>query len=137
MVMKLNVYGIEALTKFIDAMTTQQADQFIVVRTDSYQAHQPSNKRGFIVELYDDENHYIEAWDLNDKTYTLDEAREILKINNDSNKNEDLGTEQKHLDNFFDLNNNSILDEYRTAYDKLAEHESTEVDKALQVKKKK
>lgn len=81
--MRLNIYGIEALTKFIDAMTTQQSHQFIVVRTDSYQAYLPSNKRGFIIELYDDESHYIEAWDLNDKTYTLEEAKKYLGIKDD------------------------------------------------------
>lgn len=82
--MRLNIYGIEALTKFIDAMTTQQSHQFIVVRTDSHQAYLPSNERGFIIEIYDSESHYIEAWDLNNKTYTLDEAKEILELNNDS-----------------------------------------------------
>lgn len=81
--MKLNIYGIEALIKFIDAMTTQQSDQFIVVRTDSHQAYLPSNERGFIVELYDSENHYIEVWDLNDRTYTLEEAKEYLEIKDD------------------------------------------------------
>lgn len=78
--MSLNIYGIDALTKFIDALTTQQSHQFIVVRTDSHQAYLPSNERGFIVELYDDESHYIETWDLNNKTYTLDEAQKVLGL---------------------------------------------------------
>lgn len=117
MVMKLNVYGIEALTKFLDAMTTQQADQFIVVRTDSYQAYQPSDKRGFIVELYDNENHYIEAWDLTDKTYTLEEAKEILQLNDKSNVPH-LGTEEKHIQNFFKLNE-EVQEEYDEAYKEL------------------
>jgi hypothetical protein len=87
--MRLNVYGIEALTKFLDAMTTQQAHQFIVVRTDSHQAYLPSNERGFIIEVYDSENHYIETWHLNDKLFTLQEAKEHL------------GTEETHVKNFF------------------------------------
>jgi hypothetical protein len=78
--MKLYITGIDAVSKFIDALTTKQADQFIVVRTDEYQSHLSSDKRGFIVEIYDNESHYIEAWDLNDKTYTLDEAKKLLGV---------------------------------------------------------
>ena len=81
--MKAYITGIEALAKFIDALTTQQSHQFIVVRTDEYQSQQESNERGFIVELYDSESHYIEAWDLNDKTYTLDEAKKLLEIDDE------------------------------------------------------
>ena len=81
--MKLHISGIDALRKFIDALTTKQAHQFIVVRTDDRQSYQPSGKRGFIVELYDSEDYYIEAWDLNDKTYTLDEAKKVLGLDDE------------------------------------------------------
>lgn len=82
--MRLNIYGVEALTKFLDALTTQQSRQFIVVRTDSHQAYLKSNERGFIVELYDNEDYYIEAWDLNQKTYTLDEAKKLLELDDET-----------------------------------------------------
>jgi hypothetical protein len=78
--MTLHIVGIEALTKLLDALTTKQSHSFITVQTDDLQSHLPSDKRGFIVDIYDREDYYIEAWDLNkERTYTLDEVKEMLE----------------------------------------------------------
>jgi pyruvate-formate lyase-activating enzyme len=87
--MTLNIIGIEALAKFIDAMTNKQDYNFYVIHTDGHQSYQPSDKRSFIVEIYDKEEHYVESWDLNQKTYTLEEAKRILEENFASSVSDD------------------------------------------------
>lgn len=88
--MTLNIIGIEALAKFIDAMTNKQDYNFYVIQTDDYQSYQPSDKRSFIVNIYDKEEHYVESWDLNQRTYTLEEAKRILDSNFASSVADDL-----------------------------------------------
>jgi hypothetical protein len=95
--MTLHVVSIDALAYLIDALTTKQEGYMIVIKTDDYQSQLKADDRSFIVEVLDAENHYIEQWDLNQRTYTLEEAKSILNLSDD------------------------IIDEYKESYDTLKE----------------
>ena len=49
--MKLEVIGIEALSKLIDALTTQQTHYKLTVSTDIEQSFKDSDNRVYMVEI--------------------------------------------------------------------------------------
>ncbi|MFA6690818.1 MAG: hypothetical protein WCR98_02440 [Saccharofermentanales bacterium] len=56
--MRVHLLGIDAVSKVVDAVTSKTHDYVVVIRTDSYQSHVTSDKRGFIVDV-----HYSEDYD--------------------------------------------------------------------------
>lgn len=56
--MRVELVGIDAVAKVVDAVTSKTADYVIVIRTDDYQSRTNGDKRGFMVDVY-----YHEVYD--------------------------------------------------------------------------